>query len=278
MRQILPFHEWTKYIVFTNLVKEVEYICKNLINFCFSNAKNLAREFSSLTKEEIQNLTIADYIQTKLVQDKLNNPNDLCQSLLLPSQDREKYTLKFDNDFNNYVRNQNYQINVDNINNAIIAELFNDHINPSTLEDIDDKIGETIQFDSSFIVDQNQRDGVFVYINHEWEFSTRNTWHAELVTRYLKRHHLVNDLAPTSNSTVRSYKDIEYVTKQIETKEFDYDAPLIFGNLRYNVGMIVAVEKIDAKAAAQLVKQHFHISKVYWQNSNQYQLTRLASL
>ena len=84
----------------------------------------------------------------------------------------------------------------------------------------------------------------------------------------------IND-ADTLNFLLDYTTDEKKDVAQKHLQEID-NKPLVFANIQDKIGYILSVKNISKKEAADKMKQHFNVDKVYFQQSDLYKYTRLA--
>lgn len=251
-------------------------------NYTFKFVDNIPKNYQ---KNKIMNFDIIDYLRLNIITKPLLEKEFIlspCGWLIQYLNGFDKiYTTPTINEFiklfmpyRSKIFNEN-QNTYRAINNKLIADYFGGEQDTYDLEHIDDKVGDTIQLNSSSRVDVGDRELLFVYINNEWKVANDNeSYHSDLIAQYLitathnymydylygEKIYTVDDIPPAEDD----------IAKEIESK------PLFFGSIQGNIGYLASAKNINKQAAAEMIKSKFNVKKVYFQQQKQYKYTRLA--
>lgn len=289
------------------LNSQIGYMYSGLLNLCNDNIDNInINRIKNFPKTKIFNFTVLDYLKyglltEELLDSKYHGFNDEWNRLNyhLPNHDTIYTSLNMQQ-VKNVIQSHIIKLNKEHLflqrqtNNKIIAKIYGKFNEPKKLIDINDKIGNTIQLTHNAIIDIGTRDKLFVYCNGIWEESNDEDYHSGLVANILSKltndkeyySDIIGEKIYTTNDIVTFVKSVneqddsenmsidnkaaESVLTILETK------PLFFGNIADNIGYLISVKNISKKAAAELIKSHFQVKKVYFQQQNLYKYTRLA--
>ena len=242
-----------------------------------------------LPKNKIMNFDIIDYFKYNIINNEILQQKytlDPCGWLYITEGFDTTYTRPSINEFIRLFTPYRAKIHevVSNtyraINNKIIADYFAKLNDTHDLLDNDDKIGDTIQLNSSADVDAGLREQLFVFINNEWLVANDDAaYHSDLIADYLAKITNNRDYYNLCGEKLYTVNDIyleepeeepEEIVKQIELK------PLFFGSIQGEIGYLNSAKNINKKTAAEMIKQKFNVKKVYLQNQQQYKYVRLA--
>ena len=298
------------------LKDQISYMYSGLLDLCNNNINNInINSIKHFPKAKIFNFTILDYLKYNVFTNEILNSgysglNKQWNRLncYLPNHD-SIYVLLNKQLVHDLIQlhiaelNKEYLFLQRQINNKVIARIYGKFDNPGKLMNINNKIGDTIQLTNSAIIDVGTRDKLFVYCNGIWEDSNDEDYHSGLVdnilskladARYYYDHingekiYNVDDIIDFVKSTNerKSHNDHENYNDR-NNKSIDNDKgelvltiletkPLFFGNVADNIGYLISAKNITKKAAAELIKSHYQVKKVYFQQQNTYKYTRLA--
>lgn len=307
----VPFSQFLQVVSKDQLNKQINYMYSGLLNLCNDNIDNInINSIKNFPRAKIFNFTVLDYLKYNMLTNELLNSkysglNEQWNKLNYYSPNHDIiYTLLdkqlVENLIQSYITrlNKEYLLLQRATNNKIIAKIYGKFDEPKKLININDKIGDTIQLTNNAIIDVGTRDKLFVYCNGIWEDSDDEDYHSGLVANILSKlvnnQYYYNDIngekiyntddiinfVKFTNEENNNYNDrnnmpidnnkTESVLLILETK------PLFFGNIADGVGYLISAKNISKKAAAELIKSHYQIKKVYFQQQNTYKYTRLA--
>lgn len=308
----VPFLQFLQVVPKDRLNNQINYMYSGLLDLCKDNINNInINSIKNFPRAKIFNFTVLDYLKYNILTNELLNSkysglNEQWNKLnyYLPSHDTI-YTLLDKQSVQNLIQSHITQLNKEYLllqriaNNRIIAKVYGKFDEPKKLTNINDKIGDTVQLTNNAIVDVGDRDKLFVYCAGIWEDSNDEVYHSHLVAIILNKlanaKYYYNDIAGgkiyTTNDIINFVKYINEENNDDENNENNESIddnkaasvlaaletkPLFFGNIADGIGYLISTKNISKKTAAELIKNHYQVKKVYFQQQNTYKYTRLA--
>lgn len=293
------------------LKDQINFIYWGLLNLCSYNINDInINSIKNFPRAKIFNFTVLDYLKYNILTNELLNSrysglNKQWNRLnyYLPNHD-SIYVLLNKQLVQDLIQlhitelNKEYLFQQRKINNKIIAKIYGKFDEPKKLMNINDKIGDTIQLTNNAIVDVGTRNKLFVYCAGIWEDSNDEVYHSDLVAIILNKladakYYYGNICGEKIYTTDDIISFVKYTNKEnnneddLNDKSIDNNKaasvlttletkPLFFGNIANNVGYLISAKNIAKKTAAELIKNHYQVEKVYFQQQNTYKYTRLA--